>query len=741
MKTLFKIKKLWLKRSKELMIWQIILPLLVVANISYLIGGIVGSIITLSFFLFAPGYLFLNLLKHELKSKWEIGSFSMGISLLSIMLGGLCLNTLNIFGLSQPLTSLNIFLMLNLFVISLLWVNRKKKIKIPKLQIKASKEQLVIAGLLTFLPFLAAGGATTLNNGGSNTLTMILFALIPIVFIILVARKNLQSLYPYAIFTMALAILFSTSLRGWYITGHDIQHEFSVFQHTYQDNLWHVRVAMGDPYNACLSITILPTIIAKITTIPSVYVYKFFFQIIFAFGLMPVYLFVRKFTNSIYGLIAAFIFITFPTFLDDMPFLNRQEIGFIFFGLLVMLTFSKIKKGTKMLLSVAILLGIMFSHYSSNYVTLCILLGAWFIFNLLKRTQTIKNNSFEIPILRLWIIVGAIILTFLWNSQITASASNLETAVIQTIDDFRYKRSVEDRFLSYGLIERSVTDLKSQFEEFVKTRSISAQYTSPSDMPLTYLGQKLSSIIDVKSFNYGIHTAIAKIYQVLIILGTVIYFFKQRRTANKEGSYYISIIFAGLILLVTFTLFPRLASDYSVIRLIQQTLVLTALPIIFATEFLFGLFRRYKQIVVAVLFVVLFLHSSGFVPQLTGGYKPLLALNNAGVYYDYFYTHESDLLSTNWLAENMDKSLPVFHDVISDLSIINYPRKTGLLYSDNETRQQMSLAYIYLGYTNTTKGIFRTFQIGDFTEYIDTSITLNRNLIYNNGKSRIYLGL
>src|SRR5581483_2541877 len=108
--------------------------------------------------------------------------------------------------------------------------------------------------------------------------------------------------------------------------------EFAVFQSTYNNGLWLIRVATGDPYNSCLSITILPTIVDRITTIPAMYVYKVIYQILFGFGMTSVYLFITKLSDTRKALLGSFVFLSFPTFLDDMPFLDRQETAFIFFG-------------------------------------------------------------------------------------------------------------------------------------------------------------------------------------------------------------------------------------------------------------------------------------------------------------------------------------------------------------------------------------------------------------------------
>lgn len=732
------LKKIELKNyklSRSVMLWFLFIPTLGFANLAFLINNYFGSAITLLFFLFIPGYLLLRIITYEIKSRWEIASFSLGLSLLLLMLGGLALNTLNIFGLKEPLTTFNIFVMLDTLTIALLFFNRNKTFDLPKrINFNFPLKNIVMFILLSILPFLAAGGAISLNNGGPNTLTMILFGLIPVLFVILVWRRDMESMYPYAVFMMGLSILFTNSLRGWFITGHDIHHEYSVFMNTFNNNLWPVRLATGDPYNACLSITILPTILAKISAISTMYIYKLLFQVIFALGLIPIYLFIKKYSNALYGILGAFIFITFPTFLNDMPFLNRQEIAFIFFGLLILTTFSELRRRPKLILSLALISGIMLSHYSSNYVTIALLALSWIGFIVLKRIQRFKDN-FDIPIARLWVIILALALSFVWNYQITRSASNLERSLVQTIEDFKYKRSVKDRFLSYGLFEKSTHDARKEFEEFARKRGSSAKYVEPYELPLTPIGKAISPYVNVRDFNYGMHSFVAKIYQVLIILGIIAYYFKQKKLNLKKQTYFFIIGFSALALLAFFTVLPRLATDYSIIRLIQQTLILTALPIIFASEFIFNLFRRIKLPAITLLFVVLYLHSSGFIPQLIGGYKPQLTLNNAGTYYNLWLTHLYDFASIGWMESNRNKNLLVFVDTTTSKPLLDFPVYKGLINKSTEISN--ASGYLLLDYFNVNEARFRI-SIGDLTEYSDPKITFQRNLLYNNQGSNIY---
>src|ERR1700680_2775123 len=81
------------------------------------------------------------------------------------------------------------------------------------------------------------------------------------------------SWYSYALFFIGLALLFTTSLRSWYATGHDIEREIYVFQLTNTHHIWSMAFYQ-DAYNACLSITILPTILTNLLVIQDIYVYK-----------------------------------------------------------------------------------------------------------------------------------------------------------------------------------------------------------------------------------------------------------------------------------------------------------------------------------------------------------------------------------------------------------------------------------------------------------------------------------
>jgi uncharacterized membrane protein len=719
---------------RRLPLWTIIIPLLALANAAYLLNNIIGWALTLGFFLLAPGYLLLAQFKLKLESRWETAAFSMGLSILLLMLTGLALNSLHAFGLARPLTTPNVFAALDIVTLALLGVNLKKSFPLAVPILRLSYLEMAACTILTLLPLLAIGGAIRINNGASNVLTMTVFAIVPVTLVLLVWRKDLARIYPYAAFCIALAVLFSTSLRGWYVTGHDIQHEFRVFYGTNHNAWWKVGNS-GDPYNACLSITILPTIIAKITTISLPYVFKVVFQLVFALGVLPIYFLVKRIKNPTLALLNAFVFISFPAFLDDMPFINRQEMAFVFFGLMLSATFLKMSQKSKIVLTMLLIFGLILSHYSSGYTMLLLLLFSWAVFKVLN--LRFHLHEAKLPLLQPSIILSAILFTFLWNAQVTASTSNLRESASKTLHSLVGKDTHQDGFVQqYSLFGSSShgNTVAESLTRYAGNQAGNVQYVAWQTLPITSFGKTVSTVIDVGQLNSMLHSSVAKVFQVLLLLGAALLIVRSRKSASQTELYFVSLVISCLALLALWAVLPQVSVDYTVIRLFQQTLAITALPIVLGAELLVFFAGRYKAHLATAFFGLVFLDLSGFIPQSLGGYLPQLSLNNAGVYYDYFYSQGSDIISSQWIAEHHNANEPVAMDTNSATTIENYWISEGL------GGMTVDYAYIYQGAINTQRHIYRVFLGSGMVEFTDPKLTAGRNLLYTSSKDNIYGG-
>ena len=163
-------------------------------------------------------------------------------------------------------------------------------------------------------------------------------------------------------------LLLATSVRGWSITGHDIQAEFLAFRLTNDGQLWQMS-SLENAYNACLSVNILPTVLAQATGLSGELVFKVLLQLVFALVPVLTFLFSRRLVGRRPAIVAAVLTMAFPTFFNDMPYLVRQEVAFFFLALLLLAATEPDRAGARSRwLVLAFGLGVVLSHYSTTYV-------------------------------------------------------------------------------------------------------------------------------------------------------------------------------------------------------------------------------------------------------------------------------------------------------------------------------------------------------------------------------------
>ncbi|MDZ4226187.1 MAG: DUF2206 domain-containing protein, partial [Patescibacteria group bacterium] len=413
----------------------------------------------------------------------------LGLSLLELIGVGLISNTLlPFFGETRPLDKDPILALLTLLVVTLAtiyWFRLKEEV----LTINLFKTWNIRDSMVAFAPLmfvaLSINGASYLNAGdtGTTTLLMLIGAALYSGALIYYSNRLKGDVTLTALFFIGLALLLMTSLRGYFIVGHDIQNEFRVFEFARQMGFWTIDT-YRDAYNACMSITILPTIFANLLHLPAPYVFKALFQVLFAFVPPMVFLIVRRYISTRMALIAALYFVAFPTFFTDMPFLNRQEIAFIFLALMFLIGFDeRLAYRTRQLLFVVFGAGMILSHYSTTY-TIIALLGLLIvarpIFRLVSKflpkqlqNTTVAALAKEVktarPQVTLWMVVVLAGLSFFWSSVLTDTSSNSLYRVITKTVAAMQSAYVEDTRSSdvlYSLFSWEKPDPQVLFGEY-----------------------------------------------------------------------------------------------------------------------------------------------------------------------------------------------------------------------------------------------------------------------------------
>lgn len=745
--------------------------ILVLSNVNYFYTSTLLSFIV---FLLIPGYLIYSILKLPKIPLWESIIFYIGFGIIFIELSGLFLNeTLQLFNVTNPLSINNTifgedFLIFLLFIAT--WIRNKRLTFNFKLS-KISVYQFLIYLIPLLFVLLSVEGAISINNGGSNILTLVLLFSISLYSLLLVIFRNKvsENLIIYSIYFIGLSLLFTTSLRGWFISGHDIQREYYVYNLTNTNSKWDMAF-YKDAYNACLSITILPTILQHVLMIKDIYVFKVIFQCIFAFVPILAYKIIRKFTIPILAFISTIFFFSFPTFFNDMPFLNRQEIGFLFFGLALYILFvSNFSTNLKRLLIYVFSAGVIISHYSTNYVLIVLFLTIYlmtFIFSI-GFIQSIVNKLLSISkhkpvnffkqnkIINLILILLIIFTTYLWNTQFTQTSNNLSTVLSKVVTSFFLKSNdTKSSDVSYSLVNSSKITPQQNLQNYMTQTSNILHEQNPYEpaytasdyknyptlavdleqLAPTKIGNILDKIhIPVFTIQSLLRTLSSTFMQLFVLIGLIAIIFKRNIKRIDRNYLYMSL--AGLILLVLVILLPDISAEYGLLRMFQQLLFLFSFLIVFAVYFILPFFNANKRIIsTAIVALIFFLTLTGFFSHITGEYYPTLTLDNSGAYYDAYYVTAQNVAALDWLSVNDPQNFPVqsnFPAIITQL-------KNNKIQSITDVFPQAMLrnSYVFL----STNSNFLVTLSKDNLVYTSPKPFLDakKNLVYNNGSNYIY---
>lgn len=537
---------LWLAR------WLFITDILVL--LSQQIDAWPIKVVTFVNIALLPGAAFLWVLRVKIASLLEGLVYSFGLSLLLLMLSGLVSNELlYLFGVKRPLELPGIWAALNLLVIACVAVGarinretiRFKKITWPQFPITT---WLTIV-LASVLPVLATFGAFRLNNGGNALVAgaTLVGATIMLVWALILRNKLSDNSLGFVIFMIALSILLMTSLRSWDISGHDIMREFHVYALTHVRGHWDIG-AYRDPYNACLSITILPEMFARLLHISGIVVFKLILQTIFAACVVAIYLMLRRFGSKLVALSGCALFISYPTFINDSAMLTRQGVAYLFFalGLLAILRSDNARVHRWLFLLCS--LGVILSHYSTTYMFIAIfgmaLVSKLLIQKLRRWPRDWRSHQFSA--LSPGILLIIVLTTFLWYSQFTATSGGLSRTIATSIANVPHLMSADNKSTDTSAVlflaaHRTQVDIYQAYLARPTTSNKiveAAQYQpqiSGDDLPLTRIGQKLTRVGIRPSISNDLRQNFAKILQFLATI-SVLYFAYTRIFRVKTAS-------------------------------------------------------------------------------------------------------------------------------------------------------------------------------------------------------------
>ncbi|HKX24402.1 MAG TPA: DUF2206 domain-containing protein [Candidatus Saccharimonadales bacterium] len=740
-----------------------------------------STVFSLAYLSLMPGYVLYRTIAGYIRGemKARVLAYIVGLSLISLMVIGLVLNQVLpwLAHMDRPLVSTTMAPAIAGFVVFFTFMtafrrktqNLRRFKKYLTLAFWRSKSRefwltVTIGLLLVLLPFLGVAGATMLNNSGPNWLALGAIGLVGAVIFGLswTKRVQLQSLYPLALYSATLTILLGTSMRGWEVTGHDVMQEFQVFQLTTLHSLWDMKFYQ-DAYTACLSITILPTVLQKLSGMPDLYLFKLWFQLLFALIAPLMYSGLRTYVPRKMAFLAAVIFVTFPAFLTDIMMLNRQEVAIFCFALALFVALDKrLSTFARHALMIILFGGMVLSHYSTSYITALILIvatglgfGLWVIRPLTRRLKIEALQAKTFTLFPAYIAPMVLLMIIGWSGLATHTAGNIADTIKGIGNDVvRVVNPNAAPPRQAAPAEKAEASVDTYADYAYQTRQYDASEYYPDststdfepievperNAPLSPLASALHLPADLLQKVYDLaRQGYVGLLTLLLAVGLVLMVF--RRTATRLPLQYPLLGIACLVVVVIQVVLPSEAVNYGLARVIQQGLVILALPGVAAAVWVLGKVKfkfelRFRM--VAGVLVALFLVLSGFISTLTGGYRPVLAFSNSGFYYQAYYTHPEEIEADKWLAANAPSGSRVYADEFSRRRMITYanifPEPTLVPSAIPED------SYVYLSRGNTTTGQVPVYYDGELLFYNVPFYFLNthKTLVYNSGGVRIY---
>lgn len=752
------------KKATTISVLGILVGLLLLFNTQYLLGFNrlpIFWLYTFGFLCFYPGYIILSIFKIKKLPIWESVMYCLGLSIIALLSLGLTLNTLlPLFHFTQALGFIPSIIALDVLLGGLLLFNLKS---FPRLKFVIKPKKLnyhslfiIVASALIIL--LSVIGPFFLNNGGSNIFSMFSLGLIVVMMFVflLTQNKKTENSSPLFLVSVGIALLLIYCLRSNYLFGWDIHEEYRFFSLTNIAKKWTIS-DLHRPFEACLSVTILPTILS--TFLPYVkpeYIFKLYMQFVFGFSPLGLYLIARRYLQTFPALLSAFILLAQIWYTQLMPALVRQEIALLFFILSILVILNNtIDRLAKYLLFILFLVGIVVSHYSTSYVYAGILL-VYQLLHFLVNKFFFTYKPFK-QLIDSKIIILFVIMIFIWNSLLTQTSKTFVDFSVNVVSNMKnsFSYDVLQEGFSRVLFQDVNINTPANLEKYSEEAKNLINYYYPDMVrydPEKYHQYQLlpASYEKIPIRNHSVWSIMTKlltvnriiITDILPIMGVVLIFIKllKEKTVKHAPEFDFVILAVSTIPLVASIVFlPIIKVGYNIERLHLQALILLAFPTVYAGQKILSFIRK-PLIILTVMFCFMFFGTTGFIYQIIGG-KAVEHLNNFGEGYDKYYEMDTELFAAKWLETNKLTSAPVFADQTANLRLLSGTAiDTRIVHTDLLPSTISRDAYVYLSHSNYIGGkAFHSFNTGMLVyAYPIDFLNKYKDLIYSNKNSIIY---
>lgn len=452
--------------------------------------------------------------------------------------------------------------------------------------------------------------------------------------------------FPILLVSIALSLLMSGALISDYVPHNDMLGELIVYMQVAQLGYWQSQVSVL--YNSALSVTILPLIISKVSSIEASIVFKDIYPCLFAIVPLPLYKIYREIMSPGASFISVFVFLSSSTYFEMLS-LGRQMIAELIMVLLlwVLLTakFRKTRAGA--IIVVLLTTGLVVSHYSLALIYVC-LIGFSYVAS--RIFTKLSRAAVDTHLLTLSIVTAVAWFLLAAGGIVLHTAIGMSTVIVSSMTDFF------------------------------------SQASRPGE---------LYTAVGLTTVNYGIlHLAnrgIQYLVVLCIIVGFVTYIIrKPNHSSGKEVI--IPLMAAAMFLLIASVALPFFASTLKLSRIYSISLLFLSPCFYFgANAITTGVKRicsllirnrvRFKigRLVPAAIMFSYLIFSSGWVWAVTSDTPTSLVLDfrhmanfsDANIRFEYYryYIQSEDVVAGGWIR-SYNSGGSVCADLQSQLTVV-----------------------------------------------------------------------
>jgi uncharacterized membrane protein len=694
-----------------------------------------------------PGLLVLSLTRFDDLDRLTHLLLAVGVSVIFLILYGLGLNGLLLaFNYRWALTEVPILVGLNLFILHFVAYYpsrlsaRRFDLSLPRFQL--SEKVAILPALI--LPLAGTAGVVGVNlGGGSLPLLLFLFIVLGYVSATALQHRRISGLaYAAMLLFVGLSLALLLAFRSSHLIGTDTHFEYYTFMNTF--NAGHWAVFDHSLLDACLSVSILPTIYQAVLAVPPEPMFKALYPILFSCSPLIVFQMSRRYLADHFAYLAGFFFIS-QLFFIWVTSNARTAMAVLFFMLALMVLFeNRIPKVSKRLLVTLFLMGIVFSHYSTSYIVFILLIFAWAAVSLIP--SRVRGRT--IVTLFLLLIMTEVIV--LWYGF--ATVTPLEYAV-----NFAKQTLQSIGTIFTGHAERG-SDVQSAFGAGVASKGIA------------HIVQFLATWLTLGSIAIGL-LVLVRHFWITIIKKRV----PERPVYLKHDfdANFMALAFSAAGLIFLMTVIPFLSTGYEITRV--YPLALTSLSVFFVIggiliaialnrlfggiisirkgcslrAYLSGLkgliapslgeWKRAEVVAIVVLLLILapyFLSSTGAMHNLLGTPREI-TFNNFGPQYDQKYITDADVGAAAWLRNYPDGESWLYTDVHGASPLMSHGNITPFRIVELPEDYPETEGYVFLRLPNWDDGVIDVVLKEWFGSGTSRVSRKTIGMIYTNGEVEI----